>query len=108
MMQLPSQVSAYIEATNAQDAGGVARCFAPDGTVRDEGKVHRGTAEIEAWAHETGQRYQATMAPRRVTGTGAECVVEAAVEGNFPGSPTTLRFSFALREEGIAALEVGV
>jgi len=96
MIQLPSPVSAYIAATNAQDAAGVARCFLPDGTVRDEGEVRRGTVDIAAWAHETGQRYQATMAPRRVTATGNQCLVEATVEGNFPGSPATLRFSFAL------------
>lgn len=107
-MQLPSSVSAYIEATNARDAAGVARCFLPDGTVRDEGEAHRGSADIAAWAHETGQRYQATMTPRRVTGTGGQWLVEATVEGNFPGSPATLRFSFALQDERIAALEIGV
>lgn len=108
MMQLPSQVSAYIEASNAFDAAGVARCFVPDGIIRDDGEVRRGTADIAAWAHETGQRYRATMAPRRVTGTGNQCLVEATVEGNFPGSPATLRFSFALQDEGIAKLEIGV
>jgi len=108
MIQLPSPVSAYIAATNTQDAAGVARCFLPEGTVRDEGEVHRGTAAIAAWAHETGQRYRATMAPRHVTGSGNHCLVEATVEGNFPGSPATLRLSFALQEDGIASLEIGV
>lgn len=107
MIQLPSPIAAYIDAANRQDGAAAARCFTPDATVRDEGTTRHGAAQIAAWVDETSAQYQPIIAPVGIERTGSGCVVTASVSGTFPGSPATLRFDFALRADGIAALEVG-
>ena len=106
MNTMPPPVTSYIEATNANDAQGVAAAFLPDGAVHDEGRLHRGQAEIAAWAVDTARKYDATMAPRRLEPTPDGCTLHAEVSGNFPGSPVTLAFRFALRAGAIASLEI--
>lgn len=106
MIHLPFPVAAYVEATNHQDAARVAACFTREGTVRDEGTVRRGGADIAAWVRETSTRYQFRIEPVGVMETDGHCRLEARVSGNFPGSPATLQFHFALQPEGIASLEI--
>ncbi|RNF31221.1 hypothetical protein NM04_08450 [Massilia aurea] len=108
-MNLPSAISTYVEASNAQDAQRVAAAFLPDATVHDEGHLHRGRADIAAWAEDSARRYGATMVPLgldRIDGKDQDYALSAEVSGNFPGSPITLAFHFALQSNGIASLEV--
>ncbi|MBB3221213.1 nuclear transport factor 2 family protein [Pseudoduganella umbonata] len=106
MIQLPDTVAAYVRAANDQDAARIAGCIVPDGTVRDEGKLHHGSEAIAAWARETATRYQSTIAPVAIDEAAGQCTLTATVSGNFPGSPATLAFHFNLRADGIAALEI--
>lgn len=108
MIPLPSQIAAYIEASNNQDPAGVARCFVADAIVDDDGTVKRGNAEIAAWAQHSVERYRATIDPRSIVDIDGLRVLHASVSGNFPGSPTMLEFRFALQPDGIGALEVRV
>ena len=96
----------YVEASNAQDAQRVASCFLPDGTVHDEGALHRGRAEIAAWAQDAATRYDAVMEPLGVATEGGRHTLRAKVRGNFPGSPAVLAFHFVLQADGIDTLEV--
>ena len=107
MIQLPSQVAAYVEAANAQDAARVAACFSTDASVHDEGTTRRGTAEIRAWAQDTAQRYAFNIEPVSIVAVDGEHRLTATVRGNFPGSPAVLHFAFVLNATGIAALEIG-
>ena len=43
-IELPKPVAAYFAAENAADAGALARCFARDGVIRDEGGSFTGRA----------------------------------------------------------------
>lgn len=109
MINLPSAISTYVEASNAQDVQRVAAVFLPDATVHDEGRQHRGRAEIAAWAGDSARRYAATMVPLgldRVDGKDDAYALRAEVSGNFPGSPIALAFHFALQSDSIASLEV--
>ncbi|MFK3738708.1 nuclear transport factor 2 family protein [Massilia sp. TN1-12] len=106
MIPLPSQIAAYVEASNQQDPAGVARCFVADAIVDDDGTVKRGHAEILAWAQQSTERYRATMDPVSLMDVEGLCVLRASVRGNFPGSPTMLDFRFTLQPDGIGALEV--
>ncbi|GGY97418.1 nuclear transport factor 2 family protein [Pseudoduganella plicata] len=106
MIDLPSQVAAYVDAANHQDTAAIAASFTPDGTVRDEGAVHRGTAAIAAWAREVAQRYRFTIEPRSATQADGRYRLHATVHGNFPGSPTAMAFAFVLEPGGIGALEI--
>lgn len=104
---LPKPIVAYVAAKNAHDPDAVAQAFAADGIVFDEGKVHRGTAEIAEWARAAMNRYRMTMSPLSVTGKDGKTVLTARVEGTFPGSPIELNFNFELGEGGIRSLKIG-
>ncbi|WP_187271585.1 nuclear transport factor 2 family protein [Massilia arenae] len=109
MINLPSAISTYVEATNAQDAQRVAAAFLPDATVHDEGHLRRGRADIAAWAEDTARQYGSTMVPiglDRIDGKDDGYALRAEVSGNFPGSPITLAFHFALQSNSIASLEI--
>ena len=106
MNKLPQLIAGYIDAANAQAPQRLAACFTPDATVADEHALHRGRDEIEAWAHETGARYQAVIEPIDLEEAGGRHRLRAAVRGNFPGSPVTLHFDFRLASTGIESLEI--
>lgn len=106
MITLPSQIAAYVAASNALEPQRIAGCFTPDATVRDEGSVRHGRAEIEQWARETSVRYRSTMEPSSIDDNGLRPTLQALVSGDFPGSPVRLAFHFTLAPEGIAALEI--
>jgi hypothetical protein len=106
-VSLPKTIAAYVAAKNAHDPDAVARAFAAGGIVHDEGKIHRGQAEIAEWARDAMKRYSMTMSPLSVTGQDGKTVLTARVEGNFPGSPIDLNFNFELGRDGIQSLKVG-
>ncbi|HWK94700.1 MAG TPA: nuclear transport factor 2 family protein [Pseudolabrys sp.] len=106
-ISLPQTIAAYVAAKNAHDPDAVAQTFAADGIAYDEGKIHRGRAEIAEWARDAMNRYRMTMSPLSVTGKEGKTVLTARVEGNFPGSPIELNFKFELGEDGIRSLKVG-
>ncbi|MFD1951851.1 nuclear transport factor 2 family protein [Sphingomonas arantia] len=103
---LPGTIADYFEADAVGDAGAVARCFAEDGVVRDEGETHVGAAAIERWKADASTQYNYTVEPFGVASEGDRTVVTARVAGNFPGSPTDLRYRFVLTGGKIAELEI--
>lgn len=107
MPALPPPVAAYVEAANRLDAEAMLAPFAPDAAVRDEGRDHHGHGAIRAWIVETNRRFRVRVTPLTFTPTDAGGVMTARVEGDFPGSPATLTYRFALAGGRIAGLEIG-
>ena len=105
-VSLPESIADYFEASNSGRPEAVAKVFAADGVVRDEGGVHRGREAIAAWARATMDKYSMRITPLTASGTGV-VVVKASVAGTFPGSPLELTFRFDLGEDGIRALAIG-
>jgi hypothetical protein len=101
-IHLPPAIDLYVRAESAGDIEALSECFAPDATVRDEGRTHKGLAAIKAWKAETKRKYNHTVAPLEITGT----VLKAKLSGNFPGSPLTLEFTFVLEGGKIVSLEI--
>jgi hypothetical protein len=108
MHHLPQPIAEYVEAANARDPKRVAASFHAHAVVRDEGHVWRGRADIEAWARETGERYQSMIEPAGLEETDGRHSLRARVRGNFPGSPVILHFRFRLQAGAIESLEIGV
>jgi hypothetical protein len=81
--------------------------FAPDAIVRDEGHRHIGHAAIDAWWRDVTAKYQAVAEPLEVNTTDDVHHVRAKVTGQFSGSPITLTFAFRMKDDRIAALEIG-
>lgn len=103
---LPTLLDRYVAAQNAHDIPALVACFAPDGHVYDEGKVHFGPEQIWVWAEDAAARYAATMTPRSLTAEAERAALVSTVSGNFPGSPIDLTFNFTLEAGHIRTLEI--
>ncbi|MBQ1093912.1 nuclear transport factor 2 family protein [Streptomyces sp. B93] len=65
--------------------------------VHDDGRTHHGLLAVRRWRGEVPPvRYDL----REITGTATACRAVAAVSGDFPGSPVTLRFTFERNGRG--------
>jgi ketosteroid isomerase-like protein len=105
-VDLPAPVAAYFAADGAKDADAVARCFVEDAVVRDENHVHRGRAAIRQWTTDASTRFTYVVEPFSIETVGDRTVVTSRLTGDFPGSPTDLRYFFALDGGQIAELEI--
>lgn len=104
-IELPRPIAAYF----AADVGGgeaLARCFAEEAVVTDEGREHRGRAAILAWKAAASRQYHYRAEPFAVQSHDGKTVVTAHVVGDFPGSPVDLRYVFALAGGRITALRI--
>ena len=106
-MDLPPSIETYFDADAHGARERLVDAFAPDATVRDEGRTYSGRRAIGDWWSQTKARYQTTLEPLDVGQDGGATVVRALVSGDFPGSPATLTFAFRLQDDQIAALEIG-
>ncbi len=105
-IHLPRPIDLYVKAENSGDVEALSECFAPDATVRDEGRTYKGLAAIKEWKAETKKKYNHTVFPLQVAERDAKTVLKARLAGNFPGSPVTLEFSFVLQGGKIASLQI--
>jgi hypothetical protein len=102
-MKLHPAIRAYFDA----DVAAPLAAFAADAIVADEGHRHVGQAAIDTWWRDVNAKYQAVAEPLEVNAQGDAHQVRAKVTGQFPGSPITLTFAFRLKDDRIAALEIG-
>ena len=105
-VDLPTPIAIYIDAENRGDTEALAKCFAEDAVVRDEGETIEGLAAIKRWKAETKKKYQHTVEPLASVQKGDKTVVTNRLTGNFPGSPIELQFIFKLDGEKIVSLEI--
>ena len=105
-INLPKPIAAYFAAENAGDAGALARCFASNGVVHDEGAMFTGRAAIERWNAAARAKYHHSVVPLNATDGDGAVVVLCRVAGEFRGSPVELQPVFRLDDETIASLEI--
>lgn len=106
VVQLPKPIELYMAFENAHDAEALAACFAPDATVKDEGRTRKGLKDIMVWRRETTEKYRHTVEPIAVAEQAGRTVVTTKLSGNFPGSPIRLDFVFQLKNDKIASLKI--
>jgi len=63
-LNLPKPIQLFMSSENIHDPDTVADCFAPDATVRDEGRIRKGLNEIAAWRRETETKCTIIPSPR--------------------------------------------
>ena len=102
---LPEPIAAYFSA-DKQNPEAVARCFAPQATVKDEAQTYTGMEAIQAWKAAAAAAYTYAVEPFALEQKGNSQVVRGRVSGNFPGSPVDLEYHFRLERGLIAALEI--
>ena len=91
-IHLPPPIDLYLKTESSGEVNSLSECFAPNATVRDESHTYEGLAAIRRWMTATKKKYNHTVTPLEISGT----VLKAKLAGNFPGSPVTLEFRFAL------------
>lgn len=104
-LTLPEPIAAYF-AADRQGPDEVARCFTPQGVVKDLRRTHSGREAIKAWKTESSLLYTYTSDPFSVTLLDGVHVVCSHTAGNFPGSPIDLRLAFRLERGLISRLEI--
>jgi len=104
---LPPILQRYFEAQNAHDIDAMVACFAPNATVRDEGRDITGTQAIRTWKIATSTKYRITAEPVESRIGVDRITVVVKVSGTFPGSPANLSYHFGFSADGrIGVLEV--
>lgn len=102
---LPDPVAAYFVA-DTRGPDDLARCFTPQGVVKDKGKTHIGRDAIKAWKVESSTLYTYTNDPFSVEMVDGVHVVRSHTAGTFKGSPIDLKLSFRLEGDLISHLEI--
>lgn len=105
-LDLPVPIAAYF-AADRQGPDAVARCFATDAVLTDEGRSITGRDAIQQWKSAASAAYRYTSQPIAIDESGGLYVVTSRVSGDFPGSPVELRYRFGLAGGLIASLEIG-
>lgn len=103
-LTLPQPIARYFASEHDPDMLG--QCFAANAVMQDEGRHYAGIDAIKAFMAAASAKYQATSVPFACTDENGVQVVRAQVSGNFPGSPVTLTYRFALERGLIASLEI--
>jgi len=103
---LPPPINAYYTAEQNSDFKALARCFTPEGVVRDEGREIEGHAAIAAWMAEAKAKYDHRTEVLSAREADGAWMLRVRVSGSFPNSPVTLEQSFHLADGLIAALEI--
>ena len=105
-LDLPKPVAEYFAADHSRDAHALARCFADDGVVHDEGGTFRVTEAIRDWSAATREKYHHTVEPLSAIERDGATIVAGRVAGDFPGSPVTLDHVFRVEGDKIVSLEI--
>lgn len=105
-IKLPPPISRYFDTDKGKDAGATALCFTGAAVVRDERNTYVGRESIRRWKEQSSRKYAYSIEPFAITVEKSRTVVTARLTGDFPGSPTDLRYAFVLEGDQIAALEI--
>ena len=103
----PDVVKRYFYADAQRDIDAIVALFNDDATVIDEGREHRGGAEIRDWRTGPASQYDYTL-----TITSEEALagdrfrVTGRLDGNFPGGTANLHFDFTVDGDLISHLKI--
>jgi hypothetical protein len=107
MTTTPDVIAEYLKAADDGNHDTLVACFTEEGTVRDEGQIHRGRNEIRRWRESLRSRWEFTtiVTGGEPAGEG-RYMVRTHVEGSFPGGVADLTYLFTLTGDRIADLTI--
>lgn len=105
-IELPDPISRYFDTDKSKDSSALAQCFTGGAVVRDERHTYVGRDSIRRWKEQSSEKYTYSVEPFGIVVDKGRIVVTARLTGDFPGSPTDLRYLFVLEDDKIAALEI--
>ena len=104
--QLPEAIETYFQASNSYDSNLLAKCFAEDAILYDEGLAYHGPTAIEKHIVEANNNLMVKTNVTNVVVKNEETVVTATLSGNFDGSPVALDYYFTMKDHKIATLKI--
>jgi hypothetical protein len=107
-MNLPKVIADLVAAQNNFDSTAYVKCFSENAVVKDEGKTHNGTKEIEAWIADSNERYRATIKVVGYEEHKTESILKAETSGSFPESPIVLNYHLVITDGLIRSLKFTV
>src|ERR1700730_1352541 len=105
-INLPGIVQEYVDASNEHDVNSILYCFLDDAVVHDEGETLHGKKAIAGWIAKTIERYKFQFKPLSIKDRDPEVVVAVEVSGTFDGSPVSLDYRFAIKNDKILSLTI--
>ncbi|MEU5552232.1 SDR family NAD(P)-dependent oxidoreductase [Micromonospora sp. NPDC047793] len=99
---LPQAVDTFVEATNAHDVNALAAVFSAGATVRDDGRVWAGEAEIREWIQGHLINPKIVLTPTSF----ADDRLVASGDGDFPGGPLSFSFVFGIKDDQVTDLAI--
>lgn len=105
-LQLPGPIESFVRAENSGDVEAASACFAPYATVRDDGHYYEGLFAIKAWKARSKGKPCRILTPLEISTSDGTATLKARLSGEFPGSPVTADFRFALVNDRIASLQI--
>ena len=105
-IDLPEPIAGYFAADQGKHANAIARHFAGNAVVKDEGHIYEGREAIRRWKAASSAKFNYRVEPLAIADRAGLTVVTARLTGDFPGSPVQLRYRFALQDGEIAGLEI--
>ncbi|MGX6648667.1 nuclear transport factor 2 family protein [Maricaulaceae bacterium MS644] len=99
---VPFAVARYFAARSPE---AIADCFTEDGIAVDEGRTHRGRAQIRNWRAEA-DRISYRLDILSVESENGRTTVHCRITGDFKGSTARLEFRFDLSGDLVAKLEI--
>ncbi|MBA8830366.1 nuclear transport factor 2 family protein (plasmid) [Rhizobium leguminosarum] len=105
-MDMLGIINTYFEADRRNDANALLDTFAVEAFVEDERARHQGVAAIREWWVAAKKAAQYVAKPLECTVDGDKALIRAKVSGQFPGSPVTLTYDFAIKDGKIVSLEI--
>jgi hypothetical protein len=103
---LPPTIARFIVASNARDLEAAVDCFGEQAVVEDEGRTHRGIAEVRAWKQATEERFRYTIEPTGLEERHGRSLMRGILAGDFPGSPVDLTYDFRVVDDAIESLRI--
>jgi ketosteroid isomerase-like protein len=107
-IELPKPIADYVEANAQLDVDGMLRPFAADALILDNGKRHKGHAELRALFEDEVIAVKAIFTPDTIREENGRVVAEGPAHGDFKGSPIRFTYRFTLEHEAIKALEITI
>ncbi|GEP94044.1 nuclear transport factor 2 family protein [Chitinophaga cymbidii] len=105
-MKLPKVITDLIKAQDSFDSLAYANCFSETAEVYDEGKTHKGRAEIKEWIANANEKYKTVMKPLSFKEKGETSILTAENSGTFPASPVILKYNLEIEEGLIKSLKI--
>lgn len=105
--ELPPPIRTYLTSHAHGETAEALAVFADDAVVTDEGRDHRGRADIAAWLSSSAGEYTYTTEFSGATMLGdTSADVIQHLEGDFPGGVADLHFRFTIDDNRISRVVI--